>query len=329
MLSRPPALLAIFLVSGAASAQPSTPTPPTTFLSLRFNNGSIVQQAVLLDPVEMDTKLGKITVPAAEIQRIDLGFRLNEDDAKKVETALRDLGSDKYPTREAASKTLLSMGKLAYPGLLGQRKNGDLELTRRIDQLLKDIQARVPAEGLHTRRTDIVRTSDSTVSGQITSPHLRVKCEIFGEVKIPLWRLRDVRSLSANSDVLIAVDAGKYGNRTSWMETEYEVTLGSKIEFSVSGAINLDPLNMVGNPNTRNVMPQGALGLVSGEGYVPGQMLGRIGTDGQIFVIGPRHTLLPSREGKLFLRIVTIEHASNVRAEGSYKVQVTSEPSAP
>jgi hypothetical protein len=328
-------LFTVIVMAGLIPAQPETKkqsqpaAAPPQSLSIRFTNGTMVQQAVLLDAVEMETKLGKLSIPAHEIQRIDFGFRVSEEDAKKLEQAMKDLASEKHANREIATKTLLGMGKLAYPTLIENRKKGDLEMIRRVDGLIKDIQGKFSVENLHTRRTDILRTADSVVAGRVTSEHLRIKTDIFGETKVPLWRLRDLRSMLPGSEVMVAVDSNKYGNRMSWLETEFEVVLGTKVEITATGEINLDPLNTLGgNVNARNVQPRGTTGLVSGEGFIPGQLVGKVG-DGPIFVIGAKHTLTPNREGKLYVRIVTIEHASNVKAEGNYNVRIAAEPGGP
>jgi hypothetical protein len=312
------ALCSLLLVPGALHAQ--TANPPVT---LRFQNGSIVQQATMLDSIEMETKLGKLTIPANEIQRIDFGFRVSDEDAKKLAEAMRDLKSDKHASREMATKTLLGLGKLAYPTLLEHRKGGDLEMTRRVEALIKDITAKFPAGSFNTRRTDIVRTSDSVLSGVITSTSLKFEAEIFGELKVPLWRLRDVRS--AVGEVFVTVDASKYGNRNTWMTTEFDVQLDSKIDIHATGEINVDPNNQIGAPQARMVRPDGTNQLGSGEPYLVGVLLGRVGNDGPIFVIGSNKSVTPNREGKLQLRIVTLETGNGIRAEGNYQVRITAE----
>ena len=191
------ALLLLMLLPATLPAQPTNP-PTNPPLTVRFHNGSIVQQATLADPIEIETKLGKITVPPSEVKRIDFGFRVSEEDAKKIAAAMHDLKSDKHASREAATKTLLGLGKYAYPTLLEHRQGQDLETTRRVESLIKDIQEKVPADGLLTRRTDVIRTSDSVLTGQIAAASLRLQCEIFGEVKAPLWRLRDLRKRRRN-----------------------------------------------------------------------------------------------------------------------------------
>jgi hypothetical protein len=321
------AWLALLAVTVPARPDGPMTDPALAPISLSFHNGSVVQPAVLLEAVEIDTKLGKLSVPAGEVRRIDFGFRLSAEDARKVEQLMRDLGSSRFQARDAATKALIRMGRLAYPALLAGRKNADLETSKRVEAILKDIRARVPASKLQTRLTDILRTSDSTVTGQITAATFRVRSELFGELKVPVAQLREVRSLLPGSDVNVAVDAAKYGSRTTWLETNFEVTVGTRLEITATGEINLDPLNQINNPNlTRGVRPDGIRQLVSNEGYLPGQLLGRIGTDGPTFVVGSRHSAHPEREGKLFLRMATLIHANNIRAEGSYQVRIAAEP---
>jgi len=323
-------LAAVAAMTFAATAQgPQGPgTPPTDpGVQIRFHNGSVIQPATLLDPVEIETKFGKVVVPPGEIRKIDFGFRLSDEDAKKLDKAMADLGSDKFALRDAATKTLMSLGRLAYPAVLAASKGADLETGKRLEIVLKDIRTRVPADRLQIRRTDIVKTSDSSVSGQIVNTVLRVKSDLFGEVKVPLWHLRDAQTLLPGGAINIALDANKYGNKANWMMTDFDVSQGHRLEIVVSGEINLDPGGMLGNVNlTRNIRPDGTPQLQSGEGHLPGQVVGKIGSDGPTFLVGSRYSQVAQREGKLYLRCVTIEHANNIRADGSYQVKISSEP---
>jgi hypothetical protein len=309
--------------SGAAAQGPAT--EPNSFV-VRLRNGSVVQPAALLDAVEVETKFGKFAIPAKEVLSIDFGFRLSPEDDKKLEQAMRDLSSDKFPLREAATKTLMSLGRLAYPAVVEALKGADLETTKRLQLVLKDIQARNMPERLQKRRTDIIRTSDSTITGQIVSQALLFRWDTVGEMKLQLWQLREMRSLLPGGELIANVDASKHGNNMSWMETDFAVVLGTRLQVKATGEINLDPTNMFNNPTSRGIKPDGTPNWNSGEGYLPGQLLGRIGTSGPIFVLGSRYNAITKNEGKLFLRIVTLEQANKVRADGTYQVVISSEP---
>jgi hypothetical protein len=276
--------------------------------------------------VEIETKLGKLAVPADEVRHIDFGFRLSDDDARKLDQALRDLGSDRYQARDLATRTLTGMGRLAYPALLDAGKGADLEKTKRVQAILQTVRGRVPAERLQFRRTDVIRTTDSVVAGRITASTLRVRSELFGEVTVPVFQLRELRALQAGGEVVVALDAARHGTRTGWLETDLEVTGGARLEITATGEINLDPGNAVGNPATRPVGPDGTMQLTSSEEFPPGKLVGRVGADGPAFAVGSRYSGTPGREGKLYLRVATIEHANNVKAAGTYQVRITAEP---
>jgi hypothetical protein len=324
------ALLALTTPAWTDDAPPTTkatPTPaPTAPIVLNFHNGSIIKPALLLDSVTMETKLGKLVIPATEIRRIDFGFRLTDEDQTKLDKALRDLGSSRFQTREAATKLLVRMGRLAYPALLASRKGADLEMTKRVEKVIEDIRSRTPAADLRTRRSDLIRTTDSSLTGQITSTMFRVRSELFGEVKVPLAQLREMRSLLPGVEEVVMVDASKYGSNTTWMDTGFEASMGTRLDIKASGEINLDPLNRINNQFCRGVRPGGVPQLTSGEIGQPGQLYGRIGTDGPQFLIGEHYSGFPTREGKLYLRIVTIFHANNIQASGSYQVRISAEP---
>jgi hypothetical protein len=73
--------------------------------------------------------------------------------AEKVKQWLADLGADRYALREAASKALKELGRLAEPDLRAAREQAKAEEVRtRLDALLASIPTeRSPAELVHAR----------------------------------------------------------------------------------------------------------------------------------------------------------------------------------
>ncbi len=61
-------------------------------------------------------------------------------DAAKIERFIRQLGSESFEEREAASKALDAIGEPALPALRKVRENTDLEVRRRVTALLKSIE---------------------------------------------------------------------------------------------------------------------------------------------------------------------------------------------
>ena len=90
-------------------------------------DGSTVRVALVTENVELETKYGKLTIPAADVQRIEFAFRLPDDLARKVAAAVKRLGDARFEEREAASKelrlltrvrALLCLGSFAWDGAL-------------------------------------------------------------------------------------------------------------------------------------------------------------------------------------------------------------------
>src|SRR5439155_22041227 len=67
---------------------------------VQFANGSIVRMAIVQDYVEVLTRYGKLTIPLADIQRIEFGVHLPPDVAKRVESAIYKLSSAQFSERD-------------------------------------------------------------------------------------------------------------------------------------------------------------------------------------------------------------------------------------
>jgi peroxiredoxin len=147
--------------------------------------------------VELETKYGKLVIPAADIERIDFAFRLPDEVAKKVAAAVKRLSSDSFEVRDAASKELLAIGVHAYPALETATRDGDVEVARRAALVMRDIRAKFPGDQVKILKKDHIETTEFTVSGRITSKVLRVRARDDGEKDL---KLADLRTFQLGSD---------------------------------------------------------------------------------------------------------------------------------
>ena len=69
-----------------------------------------------------------------------------EATAKKIETAIKQLGSVDFKEREAAERELVSLGSAAYPALEQLVKSGDPETRKRAQDAIKKIKANPPRD---------------------------------------------------------------------------------------------------------------------------------------------------------------------------------------
>jgi hypothetical protein len=157
---------------------------------------SVLKLRLLDEKLELQTKYGVLSIPAADIRRIEFAPRIPPADAERISLAISRLSHPDYQIRERASAELLTFRERAYPFLLRATKSDNPEVSRRAEEAIRAIQSRVPAALLESREYDLVTTEDCKIVGRLTTSALRVHTTQFGE---QLLRLSDLRVLSAGS----------------------------------------------------------------------------------------------------------------------------------
>jgi hypothetical protein len=331
------ALLAALLVTGVSAAPNSSPktTARPREVEVRFADGSTVRMFLLQEQVEVVTKFGKLTVPAADIRRIEFGIHLAEGVAEKVDEAIKKLGSQEAPAREAASRDLVALGAQAYPALHAALGSGDPEVARRAEEAVTAIRAQVPAALLRLRVSDRIQTSEFPIVGRITSPVVKARSAYFGEKDLKVSDLLSLRALGGGGTTEVSVDAAKYGSAAGqWMDTDVDVEADMALTITAAGQVDLwqDGTGQYATgPNGYKGQAGGAVMMVGGRGMVMGgggggahaggALLGRIGDGGDVFLIGEKYKGKAAREGKLQLHIVPSPWGN--ASVGSYKVKIT------
>ena len=70
----------------------------------------------------------------------------------------------------------------------------------------------------------LIKTPSFTIVGRILTTSIKAKAELFGDVDLPVSRMRAMRSMSGlGQDTEVVIDAGKYANAGQWMETDFQV----------------------------------------------------------------------------------------------------------
>src|SRR5436309_6192523 len=146
------ALLAALLATSPARAEDKAAEAPRPAEVVAFLlDGTVLRKVYLRDGVAVVTRFGRLTVPAAEIRRIEFGLHLPEEVAREVEAAVKQLGSDEYKQREAAGKRLVALGHRAYPAVQAAARSPDKEVAARARAAAEQIRKAAPAELLSLR----------------------------------------------------------------------------------------------------------------------------------------------------------------------------------
>lgn len=333
---------ALLILSSTAPAQPAKKKDAGE-VEITFANGSVVKMTLVADKIDVVTAFGKLSVPPQSVRRIEFGLHLPDGAAAKIETAVKHLGSTDYKERENAVRELVAQGVYAYPAVLAATKSTEPETAKRAQEALAKIRAKVPARELKLGEDDKVVTPQFTIVGRIVTTTIKARAEYFGEVELSLAKLRHLRSLVENATE-VSIDAARYANPNQWLDTGVTVDGVTPVSIVASGQVELRPQapgvivcgpkgyvratkagfgKGGGGPGgAGGAFPPGAGGVVI-EGPTrnyQGTLLGRIGENGDAFVIGEHFDGVPEGDGKLYLSISPSNYES---ATGSYQVKIT------
>jgi hypothetical protein len=325
------ASLLLLVPAACASAQEARPAAPAAEgvrYEGKFADGSVVGLSILETELAVATKYGKLTVPLAEVKRIELGFRYPEGVEAKILAAAENLGSGDFKTREAAQKQLVAFGELSIPAVRNAAKSSVVEAARRAEEVMKKLEDVLPKEKLEIRDYDVVVTHTMTIKGTIQTASLKAKTKYFGESPVKLADLRSLRPLGSSATESIALDSNKYAKQgwPNWFDTGIDVGDDTGLEVSATGKID----QWVQSPGQYMSGPNGNGAFVLGPGQVPGQpaqqykagaLYGRIGEKGAPFLLGENYKQARAPgSGRLFLVIGPSNW--NNDSVGEYKVTV-------
>jgi hypothetical protein len=218
-----------------------------------FANGSLVRLTLVQEKIDIETLYGKLSVPLRDVRRIEFGLHVPEGMDKKVETAIKQLGSGAYKSREGAARALVVLGVYAHPAVLQAAKSADLEVAKRAAEVLALIRAKVPATELRLGADDRVVTAKFTIVGRIVTPTLKARTEYFGDTRLFLHQLRHVRALIEAKEAEVTIDAATHASANQWLETSLTVDAASTLTITASGQVELAPQQ----PGTYICGPQG------------------------------------------------------------------------
>ncbi|OWK37485.1 LCCL domain-containing protein [Fimbriiglobus ruber] len=226
------AVCAILLV-GPAIAQdaPKAPKAVRPVIEVKLTDDTVVKLTLLDEQFEFQTAYGKLTIPAGDVRRIDLGFRVPDDTAREIAAAVADLGSNQYQKREEAMTGLLAHREKAYPALKAAAKSTDAEVAKRSAELIERLQVLVAKNRLDWPESDMMYTDASKISGKILSPTLKVRSFAFGELQLKLSDCVTITVLNGGADLATADTLNDPGSMAG-----YQGHVGRTFVFRVVGA---------------------------------------------------------------------------------------------
>jgi hypothetical protein len=213
------------------SKKPSRSVDPT--IDVKLTDDSTIKLTLLEGQIEFLTPHGKLTIPVADIRKVELGMRIPDDVAAQIQAAVSDLGSNQFRKREEAMSLLLRHREKSYPALKQATKSSDAEVAKRAEELIDKLEKLVPDGRLEQPDYDVIYTDLSKIAGKIVTPTLRARSFAFGEVSL---KLSDTLAMSVSGfkereDVAALPDPGSL---TAYQHPQH---IGKVLAFRVTGAL--------------------------------------------------------------------------------------------
>ncbi len=227
-----------FTLIGAPTKGDKEPAPPANskpgplVVELRFSDNSQVRLTAKTETIALATRYGTLNIPIADISHVEFATRLPEETNRRIEAAIKNLGSKEFKDRDQAKADLIKLGAFAYPALVAAGSSDDPEVKHAIEEIVTTIKENVPEEALVVRRHDVIHTADSKFTGTIETAVIKGTTVPFGEVQC---KLADIRSL--RSQFLAADDPDKNLPRLPDPGSllNYQNQFGKRLAFTVTG----------------------------------------------------------------------------------------------
>jgi hypothetical protein len=187
-----------FLLTVAVRGGEPRPEAVPIEVTAVFHDGTVIKRVSLPGSVELATRYGKLSVPIKDIRRVEFGFRLSAETARQVEEGVQSLGSKDFRQREAATRALTGLGAKAWPAVQKAAQSKDMEVSRRAQAILQQIQQTVPADQLQIKPDDTITTADCVLVGRVSNDAFKARTKTFGDMS---FKLTDLRSLHSPADV--------------------------------------------------------------------------------------------------------------------------------
>ena len=288
--------------------QPQIQTPPS---QITLDDGTILI-GKLSQPIELQTKWGKLNIPAQDIAYANLGYNLSDKETAQITQAFKDLNSNNFKERHAAQTLLQNIGERALPlmpKLYGgtmppapeDPKDPALEPQRRIQQWIKDCKP--DPKYLY----DYFDTDEGHIKGKIINKQITLQHDILGELKVDVARIKHIGS---HGSVTNTVNSDE-----DWKEI---CIVRSRITIKADGLIDLWPQGaQQGQQGQYNCGPKGYNTAGKGGTFMAGTLIGKL-DNGLPFIVGDSCTI--TSQGRFYLRIV--ENPWNSKSAGTYNIKL-------
>ena len=269
-----------------------------------------------VESLKLKTAYGVLTIPCSEILRIQRGQRLDEKTLKDLDATIQALDHDEFAKRTAAQQKLEAGNASVVEPLKKARETASAEARARIDKILAKLNEKL--HGATVQVEDLVRTTRFECSGILQLEVLKMSSRV-GQLAIKIDDLRTIRWLNHGESKSLNLDATPA--MVEWLDTGVTLNNGDLVALQASGSINPAP-----NNNNLEIGPIGTENWGNqNTPFLMGALIGKVGVDGEAFLIGGGKSWTATAKDKLFVKVFWNNRQCRIEpaAKGSYKIKIT------
>ncbi|MCZ6793065.1 MAG: hypothetical protein O7J95_05560 [Planctomycetota bacterium] len=301
-----------------AARSPAKKNPPVFYL----RDGGKVAGAPRLAHLSVRTRYGLLRIPTEDLIQVRFSTRVDPDVERRVSQSIDKMGSDDFDVREEAMDEIRKIGTDAIAQLSRAIESDNEEIKNRAEILVEELESEEDDKNTVTSEMKAVQgdqdeivTKTMTIKGLVVESRFTVESR-YGPLELAAAHLVGVRfrfggKISRSFDV----DGGKTVT-ASWVNTRLNVIKGQPLRITAKGSLRVSNYNLTSGP--------GGTRRYSGSTFQKLPMLslvGKVGSKGKGFLIGPSFRGKAPASGMLYLGVVPFR---TYRATGTYKVKVES-----
>ena len=303
-----------------AARSPATAkkNPPVFYL----RDGGKVAGAPRLAHLSVRTRYGLLRIPTDDLIQVRFSTRVDPDVERRVSQSIDKMGSDDFDVREEAMDEIRKIGTDAIAQLSRAIESDNEEIKNRAEILVEELESEKDDKKTVTSEMKAVQgdqdeivTKTMTIKGLVVESRFTVESR-YGPLELAAAHLVGVHfrfggKISRSFDV----DGGKTVT-ASWVNTRLNVIKGQQLRITAKGSLRVSNYNLTSGP--------GGTRRYSGSTFQNLPMLslvGKVGSKGKGFLIGPSFKGKAPASGMLYLGVVPFR---TYRATGTYKVKVES-----
>ena len=305
-----------------------TPTIDPDLFTFTVADGSTIVAKLDVTEIQLTTSYGVLTIPVRKILGFTPGLDSRQSLDNRIKRLLEKVGSLEYNEREMAKRELLNLGVAVRDeirSLLATEKNARrIRALKAILDKIEEQAAESEEESSQSQiglvRPDTVVTSRFTARGRISPQEFTVQCK-FGQLTVRLSDIQKAnRPFQRAGEITKSVTvSGQYIIQKKQLNTHVSIRRGDRVSIRATGQITMSPWG-----SNRRSTPDGSASQFGTymTGIPTGALVGKIGTDGQPFKIGSKHTFTAKRSGILYLAIGMSSGQVSGNFPGQYKAKI-------